>query len=469
MNASPDPLSPPPSRVRYGVLALACSLSLITYLDRICIMRARPDIQTSLGFTVEQMGLVFGAFSLGYLLFEVPGGWMGDRWGSRRILTRIVLWWSIFTALTGCIFPFEWATGISIPWGEQAFPLALNSLGLMLLVRFLFGAGEAGAYPNLTRVISDWFPFHERGFAQGSIWMAARFGGAIAPLVIGRLAATFGWRYAFLILGLVGILWVILFRRWFHDRPEHHPDCNDQERELIRAGRPASQPHAADGHTWPGFATLARSLTIWALCSAGFWVCVGWYFYPTWQPKYLEDVFGVRSDATQSELLTGLPFLCGAVGCLVGGRLSDRLVARTGSKRWGRSLVGLIGFGGAGFCVLATGFVTEWWQAVALLCLAFLINDLAVPVIWATSADVGGRFAGSVSGLMNMIGAIGAMLSPLLIPVALTYLPESYTPVQRWQTIFIGLSSAWFLAGLSWLFIDAGTPIDGPASKPQGA
>lgn len=454
-----DLLQPAPSRVRFNVLAFACSLSLITYLDRICIMRARPDIQASLGFTAEQMGLVFGAFSLGYMLFEVPGGWMGDRWGSRRVLTRIVICWSIFTALTGCIPAFEYSTGLSIPWSGEAMPLVINSLGLMLLVRFLFGAGEAGAYPNLTRVVSDWFPFHERAFAQGGIWMSARIGGAIAPLVVGRLTAQFGWRQAFYILGVVGILWVVLFRLWFRDRPDQHPDCNEAEQEIIRAGRPAHATSHSE-HSWPGFRLLASSLTVWALCSASFWVCFGWYFYPTWQPRYLEDVFGVRADAAQSEILTGLPFLCGALGCLVGGRYSDRLVARTGSRRWGRSIIGIVGFTGAGICVLATGFVTQWWQAVVLLCLAFLINDLAIPVIWAACADVGGRYAGSVSGLMNMIGAIAAMLSPYLIPVVLGLLPEAYSSVERWRLIFVGMSVAWFLAAASWLFIDASKRLD---------
>src|SRR3954466_3365099 len=141
-----------PTRSRYGVLAFACSLSLITYLDRICIMRVREDMEGDLGFSPADMGLVFAAFSLGYAIFEVPGGWMGDRWGARRVLTRIVLWWSLFTALTGCVWRFQIESGPGVRGGR----------GLLLLVRFLFGAGEAGAYPNLTRVVSDWFPFRER-------------------------------------------------------------------------------------------------------------------------------------------------------------------------------------------------------------------------------------------------------------------------------------------------------------------
>src|SRR5271166_263333 len=150
-----------PSRVRFSVLAFACTLSLLTYLDRVCIMRARPDIQRDLGFS---------AFLLGYLIFEVPGGLMGDWWGPRRVLARIVLWWSLFTTLTGCVWAFTLDSGRRLGMGGWSVPLVLDSLVLMLLVRFFFGAGEAGAYPNLTRVVRVWFPYRERAFAQGAIW-----------------------------------------------------------------------------------------------------------------------------------------------------------------------------------------------------------------------------------------------------------------------------------------------------------
>jgi MFS family permease len=457
MGTPPPDLTPVrPTHARFGVLTFACTLSLITYLDRICIARAREDIKGDLDFTDVQMGLVFGAFSLGYALLEVPGGWMGDRWGARRVLTRIVLCWSLFTALTGCV-P-RWDAGLYLP---AVGVFVSGSLALMLLVRFLFGAGEAGAYPNLTRVVSDWFPLRERAVALGAIWMFARLGGAIAPVVIGRLTVALGWRQAFWVLGAVGVVWAIFFTRWFRDRPEKHPACNDAERQLIAAGRPA---RAGEEHDWPGAGVLARSVTVWALCSASFWVCFGWYFYPTWQPKFLKDVFHFAPDGMLSEVLTGLPFLCGAVGSLAGGRLSDRLVARTGSRRWGRSLVGVVGFTGAGLCVLSTGFATEAWQAVTLLCLAFLINDLAIPVIWAACADVGGRYTGTISGLMNMVGAVGAILSPALIPNAEGWLPADYGPALLWRVIFAGLAGAWFLAALAWVFIDASKPL-APATE----
>jgi MFS family permease len=486
--------------VRFGVLGFACSLSLLTYLDRICIMRAKENMQSDLGFSDVEIGWIFSAFTIGYMLFEVPGGWMGDIWGARRVITRIVLCWSLFTALTGAVWSFSHDVG----------PIVFNSLVLLLLIRFLFGIGEAGAYPNLTRVVGSWFPFHERAFAQGSIWMCARLGGAFAPFIIGRLSAALGWRQAFWVLGAAGVAWCMVFWSWFRDRPEDKETCNEAERDLIRqrsldtandlhpppisnssstishSNSAAIQPAAAatgfssgsservsrddepdqlpeeSGHHGPPWRALVFSLTLWSLCAASCFVCFGWYFYPTWQPQYLKDVHGISYEG--SELLTGAPFLCGAIGSLLGGRLSDVLVRRTGNRRWGRSLMGIIGFTAAGLCVLGTGFATTAWQAVTLLCAAFLVNDLAIPVIWAVCADVGGRYAGTVAGIMNMAGGIGAILSPVLIPRVLRMLPADYSGPERWRLIFAGLAVSWFFGALSWVFIDASRPLFSPSS-----
>ena len=461
----PDDLAPP-TRTRFGVLGFACSLSLITYLDRVCITRAGADIRREFVFSLEETGYVFSAFTLGYTLFQMLGGGMGDKWGPRRVLVRIVLAWSIFTALTGIIPALSFDTGVPAPWLSNG-TLFVNSFVLMLVVRFLFGAAEAGAYPNLARVTRDWFPVRERGFSLGAIWMSARLGGAIAPFVIGRLAAHLGWRIAFFILGGTGLLWIIAFRSWFTNRPDQHPSCNLAEQRLIEP-LGSNVPHP-DGHSWPRFGLLIRSRNIWAMCFASFWVNFGWYFYPFWQPEYLKQVHGFEPEGMLSEVLTGLPFLCGAIGAITGGKLSDTLIGLTGSRRWGRSLVGLFGFIGAGGCVLLTGWVTVWWHAVALLCLAFLINDLAIPPLWAVAGEVGGRFAGSVSGLMNMVGGFGAILSPVLLPYVLTWLPDDFSTPQRWQWIFAGLAGAWFLAAAAWLFIDSSKPLEPPVAPGASA
>jgi MFS family permease len=441
-----------PSRVRLGVLGFACSLSVLTYLDRICIAQVRGQMESDLGLLSTDMGWVFSAFLLGYALFEVPGGWMGDVWGPRRVITRIVFCWSLFTALTGLADQL-----LHLSLGSAVTPLLI--LVTLVLVRFLFGCGEAGAYPNLTRVTSNWFPYRERALVQGAIWFSARLGGAISFFVIGELTDAIGWRQAFCVLGVIGMVWCVVFAWWFRDRPEQVETCNSAERDLIRSG--TVPDHSV--HAFPPPGKLAGSVTIWCLCLASFCVSFGWYFYPTWQPKYLDEVHGIGTQG--SKWIAGLPFACGAVGALLGGRLSDVLVQRTGSRRWGRSLVGAIGFTGAGLCVLATGFVSSATQAVTLLCLAFFINDLAIPPIWAASADIGGKFAGTVAGLMNTVGAVGGMISPLLTPYILTAtadLPRALS----WRIIFAGLAGAWFVGAVAWLFIDASRPLLGEAVPP---
>lgn len=435
-----------PTGVRYSVLAFVCSLSLLTYLDRICIMRARTDIQRDLDISDTLMGFIFSAFTLGYTIFEIPIGWMGDRWGSRVVLTRIVLGWSFFTALTGFVFRFH----LDILPG-----LFIDAVVCLIAIRFCFGVGEAGAYPNITRIVGIWFPAPERGTAQGAVWMAARIGGAFAPLVLGRISSLIGWRWAFAVLGAVGVTWVAAFWWWFRDYPSQHPKVNLAERELIEE----HQGVGHGGHSWPGFKPIFLNLSVWAMCWAGIWVCVGWYFYPTWQPKYLEERFGFKPDGWELEVLTGMPFLFGALGCIAGGRLSDILIRTSLGSRWGRAVIGLIGFFGAGACFVLATFANRAWEAVTLLCLAALLNDLAIPVLWASAAEVGGRFAGSISGVMNTAGGVGAILCPILIPIVLNWLPTGLETAFRWQIIFWGLACAWFLAALAWLIIDVNNPI----------
>jgi MFS family permease len=429
-----------PTNVRFGVLGFLCTLSMITYLDRICIMRVRGEMKTDLLFTDEQMGYVFAAFYLGYMLFEVPGGWMGDAWGSRKVLTRIVLMWSLFTALTGFIWPFS--------------PYPIIVVATMMIIRFLFGAGEAGAYPNIARITGTWFPYRERGFTQGLVWTCARLGGAIAPLTIGRLTTVLGWRQAFMVLGSVGAFWAVGFYYWFRNSPEEMPSCNEAERELIRQGGIRGR-----GHLAPPWGVLLRMPSLYALCVASGMVSFGWYFYATWQSLFFEEVFKIDPTQQSSEITQGLPFLSGAAGAFLGGFFSDILVERTGSRRWGRSLMGIVGFSAAGVCFLMSARAGTARQATALLCMASFFNDLAIPPIWAVCTDIGGRYAGTLSGIMNMAGGVGAVACPIFIPTLNAALMD-YPPGQRWIVIFTVLASAWFIGAVAWIFIDASKPIE---------
>jgi MFS transporter, ACS family, glucarate transporter len=468
-------LNPPslrqPTRVRFGVLGFACSMALLTYLDRICIMQARDSMKSDLGFNDDDMGMIFSAFIVGYTLFEVPGGWLGDVWGSRRVITRIVLCWSLFTALTGCVWAFSLDSGHTLRLSTFTVPLVFNSLVALLLIRFLFGVGESGTFPNLTRLVRGWIPLHERGSALGWIWTCARLGGFLAPVVLSWLTLKLGWRQAFWVLGALGVVWCLIFRAWFRDRPEDDPRCNDAERELIR-GEDAL-PESA-GHTWPPWRGLVGSLTVWTVCGASFFINFGWYFYATWQPKFWQDIHAIN-DKNASwlgmpllPLLTGAPFLCGAVGTFLGGRFSDRLLRRGGSRRWSRSLIGITGYVLAGLCILGTGFTTTVWQAETLLCLGFLVNDLTVPIIWAVCADVSGRYAGTVSGLMNMVGGFGAALSPFLLPRVYERLHARYDTLLCWRFILAGLAVSWFLGAVCWIFIDASKPLFSERMKAEG-
>src|SRR6266849_2169154 len=223
----------PATRVRYGVLAFLCSLSFVLYVDRICISQAAPSIESDLDISHSNMSIVFAAFTVAYGLFEVPTGRWGDRYGSRGVLTRIVVWWSAFTVLTGCVWKFGY--NVRLPWTDEQVPL-FDSFLLLLLIRFLFGAGEAGALPNAARVVARWFPVGGRGPAQGLINTSALIGGAVAPVIAAYVIEWRGWRWAFFLFGLLGIVWALGFYRWFRDNPTEHPAVNEAERRLITSG-----------------------------------------------------------------------------------------------------------------------------------------------------------------------------------------------------------------------------------------
>lgn len=237
---------PAPTRVRYGVLALVCGLSMITYLDRVCFGAAAPSMAADLGLTgVAELKWAFVAFSLSYGLFEIPAGWLGDRWGPRGTLLRIVSWWSVFTALTGLV-------------GMKFGSWTLGGLTSLIALRFLFGAGEAGAYPNITRAIHNWFPVERWETAQGMVWMSGRLAGGITPflwaiLVAGTSTAQplMHWRGAFFVFGAIGLVWCAAFAILFRNRPDQHPAVNDEEARLIgRREESSEEGHAVPWGSW---------------------------------------------------------------------------------------------------------------------------------------------------------------------------------------------------------------------------
>jgi ACS family glucarate transporter-like MFS transporter len=415
------------TRTRYLTIAFAMLLAIITYIDRVCISQAAPLITQDLGLSKVQMAWAFSVFGWAYALFEIPGGWLADRLGPRRVLMRIVIWWSFFTAATG------WA------WNFTS----------LLVTRTLFGMGEAGCFPNLTRIFTMWLPQHEHERAQANLWLAARWGGAFTPLLVTYVLDFVTWRRAFELFGLLGVVWAIGFYRWFRDDPRTHPKVNAAELALMP---PARESAIAHGPT--PWAALTSSASVWLLGAQYIALSYGWYFYVTWLPTYLREVRG--TSVKMGALLAGLPLLLGGVGCLISGWTIPRLARRVGSVGLARRIVAIIGFVGASASIFIFTRIEDPTRAMLMLGVAGLFNDFVMPAAWAAAMDVGGRYSGTVSGSMNMMGNIAGALSPL----AVGYLLAS---TGSWPLTFYVSAAVYSLGAVCWLFLDAETPIEQPA------
>lgn len=420
-----------PTKGRYIVTAFAVTLALITYLDRVAISVSAPFITKDLGLSTVQMGWAFAAFGWAYALFEIPGGWMGDRIGPRRVLMRIVLWWSFFTAATG------WA------WSAAS----------LIGVRALFGAGEAGAFPNLTRVFTTWLPVHERERAQALLWFATRISGAFTPLLVAALISAITWRRTFEIFGAVGVIWAIGFFLWYRDTPGAHPAVNEAELALLPPAR-----DTAIAHTGVPWGVIFSSPAVWLLSLQYMCLAYGWWFYINWLPTYLRNARG--TSITMGALLAGLPLLLGAAGCLVSAAVIPPLSRATGSVALARRIVAIAGFAGASACIFIFTGVADPVRAMIVLGFAGFFNDFVMPAAWAGTMDVGGRYSGTVSGAMNTLGSIAGASSVLVVGYLLAWTSGNWT-----LTFYI--SAAIYLVGaICWLFLDSHTPLERAAAAP---
>jgi MFS family permease len=440
MNASPDVrtveagLAPQPTRKRYGVIAFAASVAALTYIDRVCISQAAPLIRGEFHLTKEQMGYVFSVFGLGYALFEVPGGWLGDRIGARKVLTRIVLWWSFFTAATG--------------WAWNLFSMSV--------IRFLFGVGEAGAFPNIARALKTWLPEQERVRAQSIVWLSARWGGAFTPFLIDFMLDVMPWRPTFYVFGALGVVWCFFFYRWYRDNPRDVRGANQAELALIE-GADREPVHAAGPTPWKA---MFRSRSVWLLCLQYCCLAYAWIFYVTWLPEFLIEKLHV--DGKYKAFLNTFPLFLGGIGCLVSPSLLNAVIRWTGSVKTGRRIMGCVGFGAASLLLLLSFYLKNPLWAMIAMGFASFANDFVMPVSWAAAMNVGGRHTGTLSGVMNMASAVGGSLAPILTGRLLS-------GPRGWEISFWTYAAIYLVGLCCWLALDPVTPlVRSEESKPVG-
>jgi ACS family glucarate transporter-like MFS transporter len=417
-----------PTLVRYGVLAFSVAMAVILYLDRMAISVAMPAIAEDLDLPIEKVADSVAAFFWCYALLQVPAGWLGDRWGGRRALSLYVVAWSLAIAGLGLV----------------------GGLASLLIMRALLGVGQAGAYATTASFLRRWMPFSARGFANSSVSLGGRAGGALAPALTSlgmALAGAFGmaagrWRPVFFAYGVAGLVWTLLFWRWFRDSPRAHPQANAQEVALIEGPLGAAAGHASalPSLSW---SAIARSRSVWILCVINYVINVGWIMVGTLLPTYLIRVHG--QDEIQAGFATSLVAFAGMAGCLGGGFATDVLVRRFGLV-WGRRLPCVVSEGAAAATYCVCFLLDDPRAIVALLVVASFLGDFGLGALWCTYQDIGRHYAGTMLGVGNMCGNIGAAMGASFVP----RLAEAY----GWSASFALSVCAYSIGALCWLLVD---------------
>jgi ACS family glucarate transporter-like MFS transporter len=411
---------------RYILVLLLFLHTVNTYMDRVCISAAGNGIQRDFGISDQTMGYVFGIFAIGYALFQIPAGWLADTLGARKALSLVVFFWSAFTALTGAAF---------------------NAASL-LIVRFLFGVGEAGAYPGATRALYQWLPVKERGLAQGIFHSGARVGAAGSLFVMPFLISWIGWRWTFVINGVIGLIWGTIWLRWFRDDPAEHHGVGRRELDHIRAGLahdfveekkiPLIQIVTSANMLLAMFQYVASNVTF--------------FISFTWLLPYLDDRWG-----DEAMLLAPIPLIFGAVAQWTAGSLVNRLYSRgydVGSRRY-PAAVGFV-LGAVGLLLISTVAPDSPGAFVFCFSIAVFGVEMTISPSWAFCMDIGGERSGSVSGSMNMLGNLGAAMSAILFPYFVDHVTLPYVAANTGtaHSFFAFAAALNIMAAVAWLFMN---------------
>src|SRR5580700_5349483 len=419
----PEPGQPRRSYGRWYILGLICLMYLITYLDRVTISNTAPEIRTEFGFDQKTMGWIFSSFVWAYALFQVPGGWLSERFGPRAVLAGLVAYWSLMTA----------AVGLATSWPS------------FMVLLFLLGTGEAGAFPGATRAMQTWYPRRERGFCQGFTHSASRLGAAVAPPIVGTIIVALGWRWAFYICGLVGIAWSLLWYVSYRNSPEEHTIVNAAELERIRGVDEMGKVNAAalaNGGAKVPWGTLLRSPNMWAIMCAYFTYVYCLYIFLAWLPSYL---VGARHLSPEdARLASSIPLAAMVIGNTVGGLATDWLLHKTGNTRFARRSVAITGMVGCATFIVLAALAESAQTAVYCLTGAAFFLECTIGPSWSVPMDTAGEHSGTVSGMMNMAGNIGGALSP----VVFGYLADA----GYWHAQFVVAAILLILGASIWAF-----------------
>jgi MFS transporter, ACS family, glucarate transporter len=418
-----------PSRVRLSVLALVIGVYFITYLDRVLLSNALPVIQKQFKFSIETFGVIMGCYNWAYAIFPIPGGWFGDRAGPRIALASVVIWWSVFTFITG----------FSV------------SVTMMMVCLFLIGMGEAGAFPISNRALSRWMLPTERGFAQGSTHAGSRLASTAAPILVATLIGLYGWHVPFFLFAMVGLVWAVVWIWYYRDVPSEHASVNEAERDKIRSA--LGQPKKGQPIPWK---LILSSRQMWTV--AAMYFCYGYCLnmFLVWYPKYLESARGYTLK--EMGFFASLPLAAGVIGDICGGVFSDLIIHKTGRIKFARQSVAIVGFLLAAICIPLAIHEPDRYVSAALFGAAVFGMELVVGNAWAVTLDIGGSFAGSCSAVMNTFGNIGGAI----IATVTGFIVKAY----GWDAAFYVVVALAVLGALLFTQIDAGRKLVPDSTSP---